>query len=96
MQRSVYPVSGGYQETRSEEMNEPELGSILSYYINLDERGHDFYADVRNAYGKSVFEITGLGIFEDGFMTSKSDLVGLKSYLVCLGVMAPHQQLLEA
>ncbi|MDG1580819.1 hypothetical protein [Pseudomonas sp. GOM6] len=95
MQTTNYPVSRDYQVSRSESMNEPEVGSIMSYYINLDERG-DFYADVRNAYEKSVFEISGFEIFEDGFMANKHDMEGLKDYLVSLGIMQPSQQLLEA
>lgn len=61
---------------------------VYGYYINLDERG-EFYADVRNVDGKSVFEIragNSLGedessIFDDGFMRDKNDIQGLTTYL---------------
>lgn len=56
------------------------------YYINLDERG-EFYADVRDSKGETVFEIKGSEIFEDGFMKHKSDLRGLESYLKDLEVI---------
>ena len=64
------------------------------YYINLDERG-EFYADVREGMddGKTVFEIHGFDIFEDGFMKNKEDLQGLKNYLVHLGIMKEYQNL---
>jgi hypothetical protein len=86
------PIS--YEVTRSETMDAPEVGSFLTYFINLDERG-DFYADVRNAFDKTVFEISGFEIFEDGFMSNSRDLVGLKDYLVSLGVMMDHQSLIQ-
>ncbi len=61
---------------------------LFGYYINLDERG-DFYADVRDVDGNSVYEINAGGrlaedessIFDDGFMRDKSDLRGLADYL---------------
>lgn len=83
-----------YQECRPESMDGPEVGSFLTYFINLDERG-EFYADVRNAYDKTVFEISGFEIFEDGFMSHSRDLEGLKDYLVSLGVMSQTQELIE-
>lgn len=67
--------------------------TFLTYFINLDERG-EFYADVRNAYDKPVFEISGFEIFEDGFMSHSRDLDGLKDYLVSLGVMSQTQDLI--
>lgn len=85
--------SKAFQATRSESMDGPEVGSFLTYFINLNERG-DFYADVRNAYDATVFEIYGFDIFEDGFMKNESDLDGLKSYLVDLGIMTPTQRLI--
>lgn len=59
---------------------------VFEYYINLDERG-DFYADVRTKSGKTVMEIKGFDIFEDGFMQNKKDMRGLKEYLVSLKIM---------
>lgn len=56
------------------------------YYVNLDERG-EFYADVRNPDGASVFEIHGFEIFDDGFMKDKGDIAGLQEYLADLQVI---------
>ena len=56
------------------------------YYINLDERG-EFYADVRDRFNDTVYEIKGYDIFEDGFMEHKNDLNGLCEYLVSLSVL---------
>lgn len=50
------------------------------YFINLDERG-EFFADVRDPDGNTVFEIRGFEIFEDGFMKHKHDLAGLENLL---------------
>lgn len=73
--------------------NEPEY-EIFEYFINLDERG-EFYADVRNEQGKTVFEFKGYDIFEDGFMGHKHDLDGLKEYLVGLGLMKKEDELIR-
>jgi hypothetical protein len=59
---------------------------VYEYFINLDERG-EFRADVRNEEGRSVYEIAEYGIFEDGFMSDRHDLDGLKKHLVSLGIM---------
>lgn len=80
----------------------PFSPATYKYYINLDERG-SFYADVRNENGKTIFKIKAgneLGpdessIFEDGWMKHKNDLVGLKNYLVHLGIMKPNQNLVK-
>lgn len=74
---------------------------IYGYYINLDERG-DFYADVRDSDGQTVFEIRAgnslledvSSIFEDGFMRDKNDLAGLTEYLRELGVIQQDAQVL--
>lgn len=66
--------------------------AVYRYFINLDERG-EFYADVRNIRARSIFEIKGFEIFEDGWMRHKHDLVGLKRYLVHLGLMKGNQEL---
>lgn len=76
---------------------------LYGYYINLDERG-DFYADVRDADGSTVFEIRAgesLGedessIFEDGFMRDKHDLSGLTEHLRSLGVIPQDAEVLTA
>lgn len=75
---------------------------IYGYYINLDERG-DFYADVRDAEGKTVFDIRAGGslgedessIFEDGFMRDKHDTSGLTEYLRSLGVIPQEAEVLS-
>lgn len=77
-------------ELADDKMRDP----IYGYYINLDERG-DFYADVRDAGGRSVYEIhagNSLGedessIFDDGYMRDKHDIAGLTEYLRSLGVI---------
>lgn len=73
--------------------------ALFKYYINLDERG-SFYADVRDSSEKTVFTIKAgeegeTSIFTDGYMKHKYDLVGLKAYLVELGVMKPNQKLVR-
>lgn len=75
----------------------------FGYYIDLDERG-DFYADVRDVAGRTVFEIRAgdlldpdeSSIFEDGFMRHKSDLKGLTDYLRDLGVIGTQDQVVPA
>lgn len=62
------------------------MSKNFGYYIDLDERG-EFSADVRNQKGKTVFEISGFEIFEDGFMKHKEDISGLQDYLVDLGIL---------
>lgn len=60
-----------------------DASPIYGYYINLDERG-EFYADVRNLSGSSIFELhteTVAEAIEGGFMRSKTDISGLKDYL---------------
>ncbi len=76
-------------------------GALYGYYINLDERG-DFFADVRNQNGRSIFEIRAgnslkedeSSIFEDGFMRDKGDLSGLTTYLIDLGFIPKESQVL--
>jgi hypothetical protein len=60
--------------------------AVYRYFINLDERG-SFSADVRNPRKRTIFEIHGFQIFEDGWMRHRRDLDGLKQYLVDLGLM---------
>lgn len=66
--------------------------ALYRYFINLDERGY-FYADVRDPRDRTVFEIDGFEIFEEGWMQHLCDLDGLKHYLVHLGLMK-HEQIL--
>lgn len=75
---------------------------IYGYYINLDERG-DFYADVRDRDGNTVYEVRagdsleedGSSIFDDGFMRHKEDLVGLGRYLRDMGIISKGGELLS-
>lgn len=68
---------------------------LYGYYIDLDERG-SFAADVRDAAGKTIFEIRAgdelaegeSSIFDDGFMRHKDDLAGLQEYLQQLGIIS--------
>jgi hypothetical protein len=62
------------------------------YHINLNERGQ-FYADVRDEKGNTIFEIKGFEIFEDGFMTNVKDMNGLKNYLVNLSLISKQDEL---
>ena len=63
-----------------------------TYHINLNERGC-FYADVRDADGKTVFEVKGgdelpegeSSLVEDGFMRHLTDVDGLAEYMRSLG-----------
>jgi hypothetical protein len=63
---------------------------MLTYHINLDERG-DFYADVRRN-GHTIFEINGFDIFSDGWMKHKKDLLGLGEYLRHLDLIEPVEE----
>ncbi len=73
---------------------EADLSKLFGYYIDVDERG-SFLADVRNAEGKTVFEIKAgselaegeSSIFDDGFMKNKADVAGLTEYLQSLSVI---------
>lgn len=69
------------------------MKSFYGYYIDLDERGK-FSADVRDVGGKTVIEISGFDIFEDGFMRNKHDLSGLQSYLISTGALPAQSQIL--
>jgi len=69
--------------------------NIFQYCINLDERG-EFYADVRNANDKTVFEINTEDmqqLCEDGFMKHTKDIQGLQSYLKSMRII-PDQAVL--
>lgn len=80
---------------------EMPLQPLFGYYINLDERG-DFYADVRDTDGKTLYEIkagSSLGedessIFDDGFMKDKNDIAGLTIYLRSLDIIPANGQVL--
>lgn len=70
--------------------------AYYEYYINLDERG-EFFADVRDEQDKTVFEIHGFEIFEDGFMSHANDLDGLKEHLYSLDIIDSwHDDLVKA
>lgn len=79
------------------------MTTVYGYFIDLDERG-GFRADVRDAEGKTVFEIRAgdeLGedetsIFDDGFMRHKGDLDGLQSHLRSLQVIPLDGEVLSS
>ncbi|NWC83883.1 hypothetical protein HX798_26880 [Pseudomonas putida] len=84
----------GFFVTKSSDAQGPALGSFLTYHVALDEPG-EFYADVRDAYGKTVFEIDG-SVSQSGVMVHGWDVLGLKRHLVQLGVMTASQELVLA
>lgn len=81
----------GFFVTMSSSAGGPAIGSFLTYYVHLDEPG-EFYADVRDAYGKTVFEIDGV-VFKPGIMDHGRDLDGLKGHLIQIGLMTSGQDL---
>jgi len=68
------------------------MGKTFEFFINLDERG-EFFADVRDPDGKTVHEIRGFEVFEDGFMRHKKDLDGLRTQLIDNGVISDDDAL---
>lgn len=72
-----------------------DLRNLYGYYINLDERGM-FYADVRNAWDETVFEINSErdDLVEDSFMRDRYDTEGLGRYLTRLGILPPDAELM--
>jgi len=58
----------------------------FEYYINLDERG-EFFADVRDSNGETVFEIHGFDLFQYGILLDKYDVDNLTDYLVDLEIL---------
>ena len=67
--------------------------SVYGYYVNFD-RPEEFFADVRDTVGQTIFELRDTSIIEIGAMQHKRDVNGLRRYLVREGVMAPDQILL--
>ncbi|MEP3665826.1 MAG: hypothetical protein ABJN42_03720 [Roseibium sp.] len=81
-------------------MSTPKTAAIFGYYVNLDERG-EFYADVRNEEGNTVFEVRVDGenqdnIFTDGFMSHKGDVEGLETHLVDLDIISADDALMDS
>lgn len=74
-------------------MSNNQAKPVFGYYINLDERG-EFYADVRDQSEKTIFEIEGFEIFEDGFMRNKNDIDSLSEHLKALKIL-PKNAILE-
>jgi hypothetical protein len=76
------------------QLAENESENVYTYHINLNERG-SFSADVRDASGKTVYEIKAgnelspdeTSIFEDGYMKNPDDIKGLEVYLKELNVI---------
>jgi hypothetical protein len=63
------------------------------YHINLDERGI-FEADVREHDIKTIWTTEG-DVFEDGYMKDKHDMIGLKDYLIELGLIDEDDILID-
>lgn len=60
--------------------------STYRYHINLDERG-EFYADVRDPFGETVFEINteaAYGLVEGGMVKDVRNPSKIKEHLVYL------------
>lgn len=74
------------------------MSDKFGYYINLEERG-EFYADVRDAKGNTIYEIRSedgeVSPVEDGFMKDTRDVDGLTGYLTDLGVIPAGSEVLE-
>lgn len=79
------------------------MGKTFTYHVNLDERGC-FYADVRDPAGETVYEIKienadpdrdnwDESIFADGFMSHRTDVRGLRMYLIDLGIITADDEL---
>jgi len=64
------------------------------YFINLDERG-EFFGDVRNPAGKTVFEIHGFDIFENGFMNHSRDITSLELHLKNLKIITADDRVVK-
>lgn len=70
------------------------------FFINLEERG-SYYADVRDANDKTIYEIRIDGsdgdstIFEDGYMKHTHDIRGLESHLKTLGLIGKDDELVD-
>jgi hypothetical protein len=73
--------------------NDKRPTAAFGYYVNFD-RPDNFFADVRNALGKTVFELRDTQIIEHGVMRDKRDVEGLRDFLVERGVMSDDQLLL--
>ena len=73
---------------------------VFGYYVNQDERG-TFYADVRDAEGETLFEISSdedgrIDLIEDGFMKHKEDIGGLQEHLASLGIIPANGELCDS
>ena len=73
--------------------NDRKTAAAFGYYVNFD-KPDNFFADVRNALGKTVFELRDTQIIEAGVMADKRDVRGLRNFLVERGVMQGDQMLL--
>jgi len=58
----------------------------FEYYINLDERGQ-FFADVRDSNGETIYEIHGFDLFDERYMLDKYDVENLADHLVDLEIL---------
>ena len=61
------------------------MAMTFEYFTNLNERG-EFYADVRDETGQTVFEINNHDFFEYGYMSSPEDINGLLDFMIEIGI----------
>lgn len=66
----------------------------FEYFVNLAERG-EFFADVRDPDGNTIYEINGFDLVEDGFMDHSEDLDGLRDYLADMGIVSQAATITE-
>lgn len=74
-------------------MNHTKRQAAFGYYVNFD-KPDQFFADVRNALGKTVFELRDTEIIDSGVMSDKRDVAGLREFLIERGVMHNDEMLL--
>ena len=61
------------------------MAITFEYFINLNERG-EFYADVRDETGQTVFEINDYDFFENGYVSNPEDINGLLDFMIEIGI----------
>lgn len=76
-----------------EEWEQDQEKITFHYFIDLDERG-EFYADIRDNEGNTVYEIKTneegtIDLIDNGFIKNTKDLLGLEKYLKKMNII-PH------
>jgi len=90
----------GYEYYKALESGEAldSAQKTYTFHVNLDERG-EFYADVRDSEGETVFEIDTMeahSLVEDGGLKHKLDLAGLEALMKTAGVIPKDAELVMA